>query len=294
MGGNSKKRRFCDRYDGRRIRSSDPFFDVIPHIMPNRTGSMVHFDNTIDISEIDSYIHRKRAEDIPDLRFLHIIIAAMVRTISQKPKVNRFVSGKKIYARNYIRIPVTIKRSLSEDASEEIIMPEFEPTDTLYDVVKKVNDEISKIVDTDDGNSTATAANLLHHCPGFLISFVVFIVKHLDNHGWMPRFLNKASPFHGTCFLVDLGSLGIGSVYHHLYDFGTCSSFVAFGKKEKTVNVVNGQIHEKKVVNMRVVVDERICDGFYYASSLKLMKRYMRKPYILETPPEEVFYDNEA
>lgn len=290
-----KKRCFGDRYDGRRVKSKDPFFYVTPYVMRTRTDSMVFFDEIIDISGVDEYVHKKRASDLPDLRFLHVLIAAMLRVISQKPKVNRFVSGKKIYSRNYIRIPITIKRSLSEDAVEEIIQPEFEATDTLSDVVKKVNAEIEKIISTQNDSSTASVAKILKHCPRFLMSFIVFLVRWLDGHGWMPKALNRVSPFHGTVFITDLGSLGIKPVYHHLYEFGTCSVFIAFGKKEKIPYLVNNEtICEKKVIGMRVVVDERICDGFYYASSLKMLKRILKKPELLETPPETVVTDNEV
>lgn len=289
-----KKRRWGDRYDGRRVRSNDPFFYVIPHVMNQRTGSMVFFDEIIDISSVDGYIHKMRAESMPDLRFLHVLIAAMVRVISQKPKVNRFVSGRKIYARNYIRIPITIKRSLSEASSEEVIQPEFEPTDTLADVVEKVNHEVTNVV-AGNNNSTGSAASILRFCPGFLLAFIVWLVRRLDGWGWMPKFLNRASPFHGTVFITDLGSLGVKPVYHHLYDFGTCSVFVAFGKKERIPYLVNNEtISEKKVIGMRVVVDERICDGFYFASALKLLKRILKNPALLEQPPEQVSEDNEV
>lgn len=289
-----KKRRLCDRYDGRRISSRDPLFDVIPNIMPNRTGAMVHYDETIDLAPIDDYVHKKRSEDIPDLRFLHLFVAAIVRVISQKPKTNRFVAGRKVYARNYIRIPMTVKHSLSEDANEEIIMPEFEPTDTLYDVVEKMNKEMDTAFNNIDDNSTAAVAKILHFCPTFIIRFIVFLAQHLDNIGWMPKFIHKASPFHGSVFVVDLGSLGISPVYHHLYDFGTCSAFMTFGKKTKTTYVENGEVKEKKTIGVRVVIDERICDGFYYSSSLRLFKRYLLHPERLEVPPEKVIEDNEA
>ena len=39
--------------------------------------------------------------------------------------------------------------------------------------------------------------------------------------------------------------------------------------------------------------DERICDGFYFATVLKYLKRLMAHPERLDTPPEEVVHDIE-
>ena len=52
----------------------------------------------------------------------------------------------------------------------------------------------------------------------------------LDYHGWLPKALMKVSPFHGSMIVTSMGSLGIPAIYHHLYNFGTCSLFVAMGK----------------------------------------------------------------
>ena len=38
-------------------------------------------------------------------------------------------------------------------------------------------------------------------------------------------------------------------------------------------------------------MDERICDGFYYAAALKKIRRYLRDPWLLDTPPEEIVED---
>ena len=37
--------------------------------------------------------------------------------------------------------------------------------------------------------------------------------------------------------------------------------------------------------------DERICDGFYYASAFKLLRGYLKDPWQLDVPPESVKED---
>lgn len=286
-----KRRRLCDRSDGRRIRGADPFFNIIPKIMRTRLDSQVMFEEVIDMQIIDDYVHKKRLEGYKNLRSLHVFIAALVRVVSQRPKANRFVCGKKIYARNYLRIAFIVKKEMKLESEEAVIQTVFEPTDTLDEVVKKVNDSIAEEFNTADGNQTEQIVRFMRLLPDWFLSFVVFILRHLDNLGLLPGVINRASPFHSSIFITDIGSLGIKPVYHHLYEFGTCSVFMSMGKKERHPYFVSGKLVEKKVIGMRFVTDERICDGYYFASAIKMFKYYLKHPEMLELPPENVVED---
>lgn len=290
------KRRFGDRYDGYLIRNCDPLFQLIPCIMRTRTDAMVYFDYDLDITGLEKFVRLHRATDIPNLRMLHIFMAAMVRVISQMPHLNRFVSGKKIYARNEIRIAMTAKRSLTLDGEENNIMPEFEPEDTLYDVVEKVEKALEEeIFTTGEGSADGSyaVASVLGAIPTGIKSGFVNLMRGLDQIGKMPKLIHRASPFHASMYITDLGSCGIGPVFHHLYEFGTCSCFVAMGKKE-TRYVVNakGEVETRRYIGVKIVVDERVCDGFYYAYAMKTMTRLIRHPERLLTPPEQVMPDD--
>lgn len=138
-----RKRRHGDRYDGYRVRNLDPMFTMIPYIMRSRLDSQILFEERIDITELEKFILEKRKE-IPGLSLLNVVATSLIRTISQKPRINRFTSGGKIYARSYIRFSITIKQSLSEDGDESQIMPEFQVTDTLSDVVRKIAGAINE------------------------------------------------------------------------------------------------------------------------------------------------------
>ncbi len=287
-----RKRRFGDRYDGYRVREKDPMFNVIPHIMRSRLDSQVFFEEQIDVSEMNRFIleHRKA---IPNLSAYHIIVAAVLRTIAQKPRLNRFVSGRKIYARNYLRVSLTVKKSMSENADEMIVMPEFEPDLTLYDVAEKFNELVSEAkADDDSQNMTSTTVNIINLLPGFLIKFVVWTLRNLDAIGKMPKIINKVSPFHSSLFVTNVGSIGINSIYHHLYEFGTTSIFLAIGKKGVVQEIAaDGTVNNKKVINIRFVLDERICDGFYFATSIKHFKQLLKKPEKLLEKPDYIGQD---
>ena len=286
-----RKRRFGDRYDGYRVRELDLPFHLIPVIMRNRCDSEVFFEEIIDIAPLEEFVRQKRRTDMPNLHYLHVVLAAMVRVYALRPRINRFVAGKKIFAHNNIRFAMTVKRTLAIDGEETEMIPEFQPTDTLQDVVKTFNKvhEDALRAETKEQNASDAYTRWFSYIPTWLKSFVVMVLRNLDKFGKMPKFIYRASPFHSSAYVTDVGSLGIDSVYHHLYEFGTTSLFLAMGKKNtQTVMNSNGEIEKQKTLTFRFVVDERICDGYYYASAIKLFRKYLKNPALLELPPEEL------
>jgi hypothetical protein len=290
----SRKRRLGDRADGRRLRSIDPFFSIIPYLLKTRAGSQNLFDEKIDLTEVDAFMKAKRGEGVRNIRLLHIIIAALVRVYSQKPGVNRFISGQRLYARNGISISIAIKKEMREDSEETTIKIDFDPKDTLYDVAEKVNKAIMENKGVESTNDTDKFTKVVMFCPRFLIKFVVWFFLTMDYYGMLPKFVSRISPFHASAFITDLGSLGIQPVYHHLYEVGTNSVFIAFGakKKEKYIDKDNN-IVERKYLDIKISGDERIVDGHYYANAFKLFKKLVEHPERLEVPPENVVEDVE-
>jgi len=280
-----------DRYDGWRLRNVDPMFSVAPFILKSRVDSQVLFEIKVPIDKIETFI-RNHKEDIPDLSIMHVVMASLIRLISQRPNLNRFVIWHKIFARNHVNFSIAIKRSMSDIGEETIIEPYFLPTDTIQKIVSKTNIELQNTLKASQDNSTDNLSKIFSFLPDFLLRSVVFLLSCLDKIGLMPKIFNHASPFHASFFLTNLGSIGIESIYHHLYEFGTCSMFVAMGKKTKE-NVIekNGEIKTNKSILLKFVLDERICDGFYYARSMRMLENILSNPSDLLFPPKEVLID---
>jgi len=280
-----------DRYDGWRLRNVDPMFSVAPFILKSRVDSQVLFEIKVPIDNIEPFI-RAHKEDIPNLSIMHVVMASLVRLMSQRPNLNRFVMWHKLFARNHVNFSIAIKRSMSDTAEETIIKPYFLPTDTLKDIVLKTNDELTKAIKKSEGSSTDNLSRLFGYLPDFLLRSLVYVLTHLDKVGLMPPIFNHASPFHSSFFLTNLGSIGIESIYHHLYEFGTCSMFVAMGRKTKeNITDKNGDTTSTKSILLKFVLDERICDGFYYARSMRMLEKILSDPEALLLPPDEVLID---
>ncbi|MDR2514131.1 MAG: hypothetical protein LBD02_02850 [Christensenellaceae bacterium] len=277
-----QKRRWGDRYDGRKVRKLDPMFLLIPHVMRTRVDAQVYMEEELNITAMEALVSQEK-ENIPGLTLLHVILAALVRMVSQRPRLNRFSSGGNIYARNYFRISMMVKEKMSDGAPEACVMPCFELSDCLADVVLGFNaarDEALRAA----GNSTDGTVRILGAIPGCIRRGFINLMRGLDAVGWMPRRINRVSPFHSSFFVTSMGSIGIDPIYHHLYEFGTTSVFIALGKKR-------GE-REDRTMLFRFVLDERICDGYYYAQSVRKLRSYFKNPAQLLKPPEEVFFDD--
>ena len=292
MAGTYEGRRFGDRKEGRLLRSLPPFNRFIPYIMKNRNDATNLYSDALEISEIERWLRDLRKSDWKGMGMLHLFLAAYVRTVSQCPAVNRFINGQKIYARNNIEVVMIVKKTMAVDAEETAIKVIFEPTDTIFDVYRKMNEKIEEIKAGDENNNTEDVAETLMKLPGFLLRFAVAVLKSLDYVGLLPQALLDASPFHGSLIITDLGSLGTLPVYHHIYNFGNLPFFLAFGSKRRAWEIDRtGQPVERKYVDYRVSMDERICDGAYLVNSMKYMKYFLSHPQELEEPPKQVKFD---
>lgn len=272
---------FGSRTDGKELRNVSAFFRLIPNIMSERSDSQVFFNQDIVIEPIEKYIEEKEKEGIK-LSIMDVLFAACVRVFSQRPHLNRFAINGRIYARNQICLSFAVKKSMTDKGEETTIKIPFNGTETVLEVSKIIRKYINENKESDSENSTDKVAKIMAKTPTWVLKLAMFIFKKMDKNGILPRALIEISPFHTSAFITNVGSLGIDSIYHHLYNFGTTSCFFAMGKKKKSYICVDNTIKEEKVINLAFVGDERICDGYYYAASFRTLCKYFAHPELLE------------
>ena len=286
------RRRAGDRRDGRLLRSLPAFSKFIPYIMPTRNDAHIFYDESFEVSTVDRTLRRLRVEGYKGIGMLHFLIAAYIRCLSMLPGINRFIAGRRIYAHDDITIVMAVKRSLSVDATETTIKVHFQPTDTILDVYRKMNEKIEEIKTSEEDNNTEEAAESLTKMPRFLLRFAIAVLRVMDYFGLIPDSLIEASPFHGSMIITDLGSLRIGPVFHHIYNFGTLPVFIAFGAKRHAYEIDrHGKVVDNKYVDCKFVMDERIADGHYFAQFLQAYRYLFQHPEILEKAPSRVIED---
>ena len=283
-----------DRNDGRKIRTLAPMAQITAYFQVERNTCSNLFEEAFEITHIDRYIRQKRREGLTDFGITHVLLAAYVRGIAKYPQLNRFINGQKVYSRgNDIQYCMVIKKEMTIESPDTAIKVHLHPRDTAVDVYHKLNAAVDAVKATQELDSGLdNLIGYLNLIPSVVLKFVVWLLKLLDYFGLLPKFLTELSPFHGSLFFTSMGSLGIPPIYHHLYDFGNIPVFGAFGCKRRALEVQeDGSVVQKKYIDVKFVLDERICDGYYYAVFFKHYRNILRHPEILDNPPEEVVRD---
>ena len=283
-----------DRNDGRRVRTLAPMAQITSYFQVERNTCSNLFEESFEITHVERYIRQKRREGLTDFGLLHVLLAAYCRGVAKYPQLNRFISGQKVYSRgNDIQYSMVVKKDMTIESPDTSIKVHLTPYDTAEDVYNKVNAAIEGVKATQElDGGIDNLIGLLNLIPGVVLKFTVWLLKLLDYFGLLPKFLVELSPFHGSFFFTSMGSLGIRPIYHHLYDFGNLPVFGAFGCKRKAMEVQeDGTLVQRKYLDVKFVLDERIVDGFYYATFFKYFRRLMARPEQLDNPPEVVEKD---
>ena len=275
------------RKDGRKIKTIDPMYKLISHIMVERNDSMNMIELTVQQDPIRKYIRRKKDEGYT-FSHLAVVLAAYIRTIADYPFLNRFVVNKTLYARKEVAIGmVVLKPGETEGTMNKMF---FKPEMTIFEIQKVLDDYINTNRGAGKTNSTDRLMAFMLSIPGLARVGVNFI-KFLDWLGWLPKAIIDASPFHCTMTITNLASIGTNYIFHHVYNFGTTSMIMAMGNTREDPVKRHGEIVFEKVIPIGLVMDERIAEGVQFAMACRKLQSILQIPEILEQPPEEVKED---
>lgn len=280
-----EKRRFGDRKDGTLIRDLDGMHFITPLIYPNRCDNEAYISERIDLGPVNAFLAQKNAQpsDFPYTLF-HVILAALVKTVTLRPKLNRFIANKNFYQRREISAAFVVKKLFSDDAGEALAVVHATDDSTLTSLHEDIFRQISSCR-SDKVDASTDNMNLFNRMPRFLGKFIVWILTRLDVHGWIPASIIETDPYYCTMVLSNLGSIRLRSGYHHLTNWGTCSLFCIIGEKKMTpVFQPDGTYEMRETLDLGLTIDERLADGYYYSKSIRLLKHLLEHPELLELP----------
>lgn len=276
------------RSDGRKVKNVSPMYKIVPYIMNERNDSMNMTSLYIPEKPIREYINSKRKTE-NSLSHMAILLSAYIRTVAEFPELNRFVVNKRVFARNEISVSLVIMRT--GEAESTMTKLWFEPTDTVFDVNRKIMNFVTEQKKETAVNSTDKLINALTNSH-FLMTTVVGIVKWADKHGLLPKKFIDILPFHASLCITNLASIRTGHIYHHIYNFGTISNFIAMGLPEKKLELdKTGNAVYEDYLPIGVVMDERTATGYTYSLAFRRLKQYLSNPALLEEPPTVINYD---
>ena len=282
---------FGHRPDGKRLKSVDPIVRITPYLMPMRCDAQVFLQHDMDYEKLSRYIVAKSREG-QKITFMQIFVAAYVRAVSQHPEINRYIFNKQYYARNNCSVSYAVlKDPQDSNSNEATVRILFDLTDTLFDVRDRMDAAVAATRATQDGDFVIRLAKAVLAVPG-LATVLVNAVRLLDRYGLAPGVLMRELPFYSGLFITNNGSIGLPAPLHHIYNFGNVSLFVGLGGVQKKAFVESdGRTRMRRWMPIGMTADERVCSGAHYAAFFGDVMRYMDNPEELETPPENVLFD---
>ena len=288
------EKRFGDRRDATLLRNTDAMHFIMGIIYPHRADNEAYIAERVNLEPIKAYLAGKNVEGIPfKYTFFHVILTALVKTVTLRPKLNRFYANENYYQRNKVTAGFVIKKEFSDGSEEAVALLEAKPDATIDTIHQEIYQRVHATRNEQKKNTTDNSMDILNKLPRFLSKAAIRFIRWLDRHGWCPDVLIGDDPNYSSVFLSNLGSIKLRSGYHHLTNWGTCSLFCVIGEKKWTpLYDEHGLVEMRETVDLGLTVDERIADGYYYSKSIRLFKYLLEHPALLEQPINtEVEYD---
>lgn len=281
------KRRFGDRRDGRWVRDVTGLTTLMMHIMDKRTDAEVYLSDKIDVTDLLKYLEKKNAQH-PDYKttVFHCFILAVGRMIRERPKMNRFVQGRRMYERYEISLSFMAKRRFTDHSEEAMMFFVPKDEDTIdsfsYHVAGEIREMRKSEHSTGGMDSTIDAFAKI---PRIILMPIIGIIRALDFWGVNPKALTDGDTNYSTVLFSNLGSIKGPAVYHHLNNYGTTGIMITIGTIHKEELIMeDGSKQIRDVLDIGATLDERIGDGFYFVRSLKLVKYIFAHPELLDRP----------
>ena len=276
-----KKKNRRDRDDGFFVEELNDFNRFIPFITPSRIERQVYGTVSIDATNLLAYIAEKKATEGNVVSLYTTIIAALVRMIAIKPRMNRFVKGYRTYQREKIDVGHIAMASMDEDSVRMIHKTPFEPEADIFDVSIGIIRDIKEMKNGEAFGSNRFISKL-GKGPKFYVKLIYHLSDFLDRHGHPPKAYMETDPFHSSVFVSNLGSIKCIPPLHHLSEYGTNSFFVSIGPVEDRPAVVNGEIVVRPFIDLVLTLDDAIADGFYFSNAIRTLREILNDPRVLE------------
>ena len=289
----TQEKRMGDRFDATLVRDIDALHWFMPYLYPNRADNEAFIREEFDLTNLEAFLEKKNEglDKAHRYTIFHAVCAAIVKTFTLRPQMNRFIKGCRLYQRDELSLGFVVKKQFRDNAAEGLAFIKFPPETTVDSLHERIMQEIFECRSDKLDNSTK-GMEMFTHLPRWLMRIAIFILHRLDFYGKVPYDLIKADPNYASVFLTNLGSIKLNAGYHHLSNWGTTSVFVVIGEKaRRPVFHEDGTFEMRTMLDVGITLDERIADGYYYAKTVRLLKKLIENPELLDRPAnEEVDY----
>ena len=281
-----RKKRWGDRWDGYRLRGLDSVHVMMPYLFGDRTSNEAVLGEVMDLTAVDEYLAKKNAQN-PEFKYtwFHFITAAIAKTILLRPKMNYFIAGGHYYERNEIQVAFNIKRKFTDEGEEAMAKFVLDPDggSPMEQVHTYVQNIVTKVRAKNESHGVDDALSFLSHLPRLLWRILGWSLRNMEYYGIYPKSLAADDPCYSSAYLTNLGSIKMNADYHHLFNWGTVSFFVVIGEKKlQPFYKEDGTYELRNTIKLGLTIDERIADGYYFAKTLRLVRKIFANPELLD------------
>lgn len=262
------------RSDGTLLRVH-PIRRILLFLMPTRAESLVFFDAAADAEALERFLESPEAAGA---HVTHVTVAAANIALAATPKMNRFVMGGRLYERSSRQLSFSLKRArLDKEAAISTVKLEMRDGETFAGLVERIQASV-KVERSGEKTRTDKEIDLFNLMPRPVLRLGVRVIRWLDEHNLLPAAFIGPDPLFTSIFLANLGSLGMGAGYHHLFEYGTCPLFIMIGQVEERVVSRDGVPVVRRVLPVRFTYDERIEDGLNARFGIDRFVRILEDP----------------
>jgi hypothetical protein len=266
------------RTDGELCKDLSPVRRLMPYLMRGRNEAIVYYDEPIDLTRVTPFLAAWNATHEDKLTLFHLVLCALGRVLHERPGLNRFVSGGRIYQRRGVSVSFAAKRAFDDAAPLLTIKLELSPDETLEVLCARVRAAVGD-VRTGAPRPVDREVQLVTKLPSWLLRAGLALFRWLDRVNLAPKRMLEMDPMYASAFVANLGSIGLRPAWHHLYEYGTVSLFAVLGAAERRAVVgADGGLSVREEATLRFALDERINDGFYCVRSLGRLRELVESP----------------
>jgi hypothetical protein len=263
---------FGRRPDATLVRDLSATRRFMPILSPRRNDNLVWFQVDVEVERaLDWAKERSAARDpLRPITLFHVILAALARILHERPRLNRFTAGGRLWQREGIWITFSAKMRFDDEAPLLTVKRRVDPTLPVEAMVDALLASLESGRRGEATTSDREVAGLLS-LPPLLARIATRLADVADSFGLLPRVMLEADPLNASVFVANLGSVGLEAGYHHLWEHGNCPIFCVIGRIKPGPN-------GRRVATLKFTYDERVEDGLYCARSLDRLRELIERP----------------
>ena len=268
------------RPNGERVRDLPPGRALMPFLVRTRSEAANYFAQDIQVDALLDYAEDFAKRTGTQVGLFALVIRALAQCLHEFPKLNRYVSGRRIYQRSHVAITFSGRASRAEGSAIYLRKRVFPAGEALEDLARSMSLEVLR------GRSGARSAGerlmeRVVRLPWPCVAALLRVVHLLDDLNLLPARMIQEDPMYASAFVAHLGSVGVREAYHSLYEHGDTPLVVVIGEVRAESERTTQDGGARRVVTLSYTYDGRVEDGWHCARFVRRVKELLEDPRLL-------------